>query len=185
MGMTEREREGGGGGSGATRDELKNELAGRSTLNQRHRCAVDLPSSWRLTSTRTHSLPRTPVFRGFTSRQLGSSRLTLGPPVDTALMTSHGHQCQGANLSANHVDSREVNPRNTGVLGSECVLVDVNIAKTKVSQHICVFDSMWTFQPVRFWARLSWPHSPPPPLSLSLSLSFPFLTKPFGKRQTF
>ena len=42
----EREREGGGGGvAGVTRDELENELAGRSTLNQRHKCA-DLPSSW-------------------------------------------------------------------------------------------------------------------------------------------
>ena len=86
-----REREGGGGGSGVTRDELQNEVAGRSTLNQRHRCA-DLPSSWRLTSTRTHSLPTTLVFRGFTFHQLGSSSLTLSPPVDTAFMTSHGHQ---------------------------------------------------------------------------------------------
>ena len=35
----------------------------------------------------------------------------------------------------------------------------------------CVFDSMWTFQPVRFRARLSWPRPlpPPPPLSLSHS----------------
>ena len=41
----QRERGGGGGGSGVTRDELENELAGRSTLNQIHRCA-DLPSSW-------------------------------------------------------------------------------------------------------------------------------------------
>ena len=73
------------------RDELENELAGRSTLNQRHKCA-DLPSFWRLTSTRTHSLPRTLVFRGFTSHQLGSRSLTLGPPVDIAFMTSHGHQ---------------------------------------------------------------------------------------------
>ena len=88
MGMRER---GGGGRSGVTRDELENELAGRSTLNQRHKCA-DLPSSWRLTSTRTHSLPRTLVFRGFTSHQLGSRSLTLGPLVDTAFMTSHGHQ---------------------------------------------------------------------------------------------
>ena len=93
MGMREREREreGGGGGSWVMRDELENKLAGRSTLNQRHRCA-DLPSSWRLTSTRMHSLPRTLVFRGFTSHQLGSSSLTLGLPVDTAFMTSHGHQ---------------------------------------------------------------------------------------------
>ena len=52
------ERERGGGVAGVTRDELENELAGRSTLNQRHKCA-DLPPSWRLTSTRTHSLPRT------------------------------------------------------------------------------------------------------------------------------
>ena len=35
MGMRERER-GGGGGSGVTRNELENELAGRSTLNQIH-----------------------------------------------------------------------------------------------------------------------------------------------------
>ena len=78
----ERERERGGGGSGVTRDELENELAGRSTLNQRHRCA-DLPSSWRLTSTRTHSLPRTLVFRGFTSHQLasGDARETTGRRV--------------------------------------------------------------------------------------------------------
>ena len=64
-------------------------------------------------------------------------------------------------------------------------------AQTEVSQHTCVFDSMWTFQPVRFRARLSWPRPlslpppPPPSFSLSLSLSFPFLTKPFGERQTF
>ena len=94
-GMRERERRGGGGegegGSGVTRDELENELPGRSTLSQRHRCA-DLPSSWRLTSTRTHSLPRTLVFRGFTANQLGSSSLTLGPPAETAFMLSHGHQ---------------------------------------------------------------------------------------------
>ena len=89
----EREREGGGGGgcrSAVTRDELENDLAERSTLNQRHKSA-DLPSSWRLTSTRTHLLPRTLVFRGFTSHQLGSRSLTLGPLVDTAFMTSHGH----------------------------------------------------------------------------------------------
>ena len=36
----EREREGGGGGGGGvTRDELENELAGRSTLNQNGRFA--------------------------------------------------------------------------------------------------------------------------------------------------
>ena len=66
-------------------------------------------------------------------------------------------------------------------------------AKMKVSQHTCVFDSRWTFQPVPFRAHLSWPHSPPPPplsLSLSLSLSliertFPFLTKRLTKRWTF
>ena len=56
-----------------TRDELENELAGRPTLNQRHRPeGADLPSSWRSTSTKTHSLPRTLLFRGFTSHQLGS-----------------------------------------------------------------------------------------------------------------
>ena len=86
-----------------TRDELENELAGRPTLNQR----LDLPSSWRSTSTKTRSLPRTLVFRGFTSHQLGSSSLTLGPPVDTALwraMTTSELPRQGANLSANRVD---------------------------------------------------------------------------------
>ena len=40
----ERERGGGGGGSRVTRDELENELAGRSTLKETHKCA-DLPSS--------------------------------------------------------------------------------------------------------------------------------------------
>ena len=43
----------------------------------------------------------------------------------------------------------------------------MSIAKTKVSKHTCVFDSMWTFQQVLFRTRLSWPHTtPPPPLSL-------------------
>ena len=46
---------------------------------------ADLPSSWRSTSMKTHSLPRTLGFRGFASHQLGSSSLTLGLPVDTAL----------------------------------------------------------------------------------------------------
>ena len=69
---------------------------------------ADLPSSWRSTSTKTHSLPRTLVFRGFTSHQLGSRSLTLGPPVDTALlraMATSELPRQGANLSANRVDS--------------------------------------------------------------------------------
>ena len=52
---------------------------------------ADLPSSWRSTSTKTRSLPRTLVFRGFTSHQLGSSSLPLGPPVDS-FMASHDHQ---------------------------------------------------------------------------------------------
>ena len=116
MGM--REREGGGeGGGGVTRDELENELAGRSTLNQRHRCA-DLPSSWWLTSRRTHSLPKTLVFRGFTSHQLGLSSLTLGPPVDTAFMAMDTSELprQGANLSANRVDfSSPVTPASPPV----------------------------------------------------------------------
>ena len=46
---------------------------------------ADLPSSWRSTSMKTHSLPRTLGFRGFASHQLGSSSLTLGLRVDTAL----------------------------------------------------------------------------------------------------
>ena len=47
-------------------------------------------------------------------------------------------------------------------------------ARKRTGWNTCVFDSMWTFQPVRFRARLSWPRPPPPPppLSLSLSLSF-------------
>ena len=58
----------------------------------------------------------------------------------------------------------EVNPRNTSVPGAVSAFSWTSIAKTKVSQHTCVFDSMWTFQPVRFRARLSWPlHTPPPP----------------------
>ena len=58
---------------------------------------ADLPSSWRSTSTKTHSLPS----------QLGSRSLTLGPPVDTALwraMATSELPRQGANLSANRVD---------------------------------------------------------------------------------
>ena len=46
-----------------------------------------------------------------------------------------------------------------------------SVAKTEVTQHTCVFNSMWTFQPVRVRARLPWPNSlppPPPPLFLSL-----------------
>ena len=43
------------------------------------------------------------------------------------------------------------------------------IAKTKLSQHTCVLDSMWTLQPVRFRACLSWPHTPPLHLSHSHS----------------
>ena len=46
-----------------------------------------------------------------------------------------------------------------------------SIAKTWVSQHTCVFDSKWTFQQVRFRARLSWPHYPPPPPPTPLSLN--------------
>ena len=91
------ERERGGGGYGVTRDKLENELAGGSTLNLRHRCA-DSTSSWRLVSTRTHSLPRTLEFRGY--------------------------------------------------------------------------DSMWTFQPVRFRTRFSWSNSTPPPPPLSHSHSW-------------
>ena len=55
----ERKRERGGGvGSRETSCENENGLAERSTLNQRHRCAdLRIPSSWRLTSTRTHTLP--------------------------------------------------------------------------------------------------------------------------------
>ena len=37
-------------------------------------------------------LPRSLVFREFTSHQLGSSSPMPGPPVDTAFMTSNGHQ---------------------------------------------------------------------------------------------
>ena len=88
----EREREGGGGGGAEVRSrETSSKTNWLEGAHQRHKCA-DLPSSWRLTSTRTHSLPRTLVFRGFTSHQLGSRSLTLGPLVDTAFMTSHGHQ---------------------------------------------------------------------------------------------
>ena len=56
----ERERAGGGGGGEWGRERRARKRTGkkrRSTLNQRHRCA-DLPSPWRLTSTRTHSLPQ-------------------------------------------------------------------------------------------------------------------------------
>ena len=62
---------------------------------------------------RTHSLPRTLVFRGITSHQLGLSSLMLGPPVDTAFMAMDTSKLprQGASLSANRVDfSSSVTP---------------------------------------------------------------------------
>ena len=77
----EREREG-GGGSGVTKDELENELAGRFTLNQRHKCA-DLPSSWRLPSTRTFQPVR------FRARLSWPHIRPL--PLSLSLSPSHSH----------------------------------------------------------------------------------------------
>ena len=66
----------------------------------------------------------------------------------------------------------EVNPRNTSVLGSERVFVDVD-RQDEGKSAPCVFDSMWAFQPVRFRARLSWLSAPTPtsPVSLSFYLT--------------
>ena len=63
----------------------------------------------------------------------------------------------------------EVNPRNTSVLGSECVFVDVD-RQDEGKSAPCVFDSMWAFQPVRFRARLSWLSAPTPTSPVSLFL---------------
>ena len=120
--------------------------------------SADLPSSWRSTSTKTHSLPRTLVFRGFTSHQLGSRSLTLGPPVDTALlraMATSELPRQGANLSANQFTSHQAS--------------DFSIAKTKVSRHSvfliqCEPSSQFVFELVSRDCQ--------PPLPLLLSLSF-------------
>ena len=114
----ERERGGGGGGRDGSREmsSKRNWLEGPHWIKDTGVLTYDwrphVHTSWRLTSTRTrtHSLSRTLVFRGFTSRQLGSSSLTLGMPVDTAFMTSHGHHTSselppsGANSCANRVN---------------------------------------------------------------------------------
>ena len=63
----------------------------------------------------------------------------------------------------------EVNPRNTSVLGSERVFVDVD-RQDEGQSAPCVFDSMWAFQPVRFRARLSWLSAPTPASPVSLFL---------------
>ena len=100
---------------------------------------ADLPSSaWRSTSTKTHSLPRTLVFRGFTSHQLGSRSLTLGPPVDTALlraMATSELPRQGANLSANRVDSSSsATPASPPVPRSSAANLEAGVKVSK-KQH--------------------------------------------------
>ena len=77
-----------------------------------------------------------------------------------------------------HIES---NPRNTSVLGSECVLVDANRQDEVKSAHLCLRFNV--DPPASSFSSLSLvtPYPPPPP---SLSLSFLFLTKPFGERRT-
>ena len=71
-------------------------------------------------------------------------------------------------------------------LGCVCAFSWTSIAKMKVSQHACVFDSMWTFEWVRFRARLS---CFPDPTSTSLSKSLFQPHRPWrsrlAKRRTF
>ena len=78
-------------------------------------------------------------------------------------------------------------PRNASVLGSECVLVDVNRQDEGKSAHLCLWFNVdlpaISFSSSSLVTPL--PPPPPPPLRLSLSLSFPSLTKPFGERRTF
>ena len=71
----------------------------------------------------------------------------------------------------------EVIPRNTSVLGSECVLVDVNRQDEAKSAHLCLWFNVDLPASSFSSSSLVTPLPPPPP---SLSLSFPFLTKPFG-----
>ena len=77
----------------------------------------------------------------------------------------------------------EMNPRNTSLLGSECVLVDVNRQDEGKSAHLCLGFNVDL--PASSFSSLSLVTPLPPPLSLSLSVSFPSLTKPFGERRTF
>ena len=107
----ERERERGGGGRKWGHERRARKRTGwKVHIESKTQVCADLPSSWRLTSTRTHSLPRTLVFRGFTSQQPGSRSLTLGPPDEPCRDTSELPR-QGANLSANRVDfSSSVTP---------------------------------------------------------------------------
>ena len=80
-----REREGGGGegGSRVTRDELENELAGKSTLNQRHKCA-DLPSSWRF-DVHENALTAQDTSYSVSRIHLSSARLEKSPPPPPSL----------------------------------------------------------------------------------------------------
>ena len=78
----------------------------------------------------------------------------------------------------------ELNPRNTSVLGSECVLVDVNRQAEGKSAHLCLWFNVDLPACSFSNSPLVTPFpSPPPPPPLSLSLSFPSLARPFGERQ--
>ena len=69
----------------------------------------------------------------------------------------------------------EVNPRNTSVLGSECVLVDVNRQDEGKSAHLCLWFNVDLPASSFSSSSLVTPATPPPPpLSLSLSLSLSF-----------
>ena len=70
------ERERGGGGSRETSSKT-NWLEGPHWIKDTGVLTYLRLGDWRRTSTRTYSLPRTLVFRGFTSHQLGSSSLTM------------------------------------------------------------------------------------------------------------
>ena len=65
----------------------------------------------------------------------------------------------------------EVNPRNTSVLGGECVLVDVNRQDEGKSAHLCLWFNV-NLPASSFSSSSLVTPATPPPLSVSLSLSF-------------
>ena len=114
------------------------------------------------------------------------------PSVNTRKMVSMARHKSCVHRRAKRQTSRayswwEVNPRNTSVLGSECVLVDVNRQDEGKSAHLCLWFNVDLPASSFLSSSLVIPLPPslPLPPPLSLSLSFPFLTKPFGERRTF
>ena len=118
MGMREKERRGWGGG-GYERQARKRTGWRVHIESETQVCWLTFVLAIDVHENALTALPRTPVFEGFTSRQLGLSlTLTLGVPVDTAFMAMDTSELprQGVNLSANHVDfSSSVTPASPPV----------------------------------------------------------------------